>query len=139
MKFRKRGALALGLLALGIAAALPAALLSSGTSKARQAALRVHTDAPGIGGLADGREGAGIWRTDNALAPHPLWKQVSDGYLASNAIGSLVIDPTQPNGQTIYAGTGEGNGSSDSEAGVGLYKSTNGGSTWQLLSGSQSV
>lgn len=33
-------------------------------------------------------------------------------------------------------GTGEPNGSGDSEAGVGLYKSTDGGSSWSLVSGS---
>src|SRR5207249_7265554 len=32
--------------------------------------------------------------------------------------------------------TGEPNGSSDSEAGVGLYKSTDGGGTWTPVSGS---
>src|SRR5206468_3095905 len=38
---------------------------------------------------------------------------------------------------TIYAGTGEPNGSGDSEAGVGLYRSTDGGSSWSLVSGSR--
>jgi hypothetical protein len=35
-----------------------------------------------------------------------------------------------------YVGTGEPNGSGDSEAGVGLYKSINGGSSWSLVAGS---
>jgi hypothetical protein len=38
--------------------------------------------------------------------------------------------------KTLYAGTGETNGSSDSEAGVGLYKSTDGGKNWTLVAGS---
>ena len=37
---------------------------------------------------------------------------------------------------TLYAGTGEPNASGDSEAGVGIYKSTNGGETWTLVPGS---
>src|SRR5207248_5461820 len=57
----------------------------------------------------------------------------------SNAIGSLVFDPNDANGNTLYAGTGEPNGSGDSEAGVGLYKSINGGSSWSLVSGSTAV
>src|SRR5207237_8475888 len=56
--------------------------------------------------------------------------------ITSNAIGSIVFDPNDATGNTLYAGTGEPNGSGDSEAGVGLYKSTDGGSSWSLVSGS---
>ena len=56
--------------------------------------------------------------------------------IPSNAIGSIVFDPNDPNGNTLYVGTGEPNGSSDSEAGVGLYKSTDFGKTWTLVAGS---
>lgn len=82
--------------------------------------------------------GGGIWETDNGLAPVPSWHASSSG-LASNAIGSLVLDPTDPTGATLYAGTGEPNGSSDSEAGVGLFKSINFGKSWQLVEGSVAV
>ncbi len=82
-----------------------------------------------------GAAGGGIWTTTNGLAPKPTWHSSSSG-LASNAIGSIVIDPTDPTGATLYVGTGEQNGSSDSEAGVGLYKSTNYGKTWHLVTGS---
>src|SRR5262249_62312772 len=41
--------------------------------------------------------------------------------------------------RTLYAGTGEPNGSADSEAGVGLYKSINGGQSWSLVPGSLAV
>src|SRR5262249_50468554 len=47
-----------------------------------------------------------------------------------NAIGSIAVDPNDPTGNTIYAGTGESNASADSGAGVGLYKSIDGGDTW---------
>ncbi|HEY6409056.1 MAG TPA: hypothetical protein VIY29_16465 [Ktedonobacteraceae bacterium] len=82
-----------------------------------------------------GAAGGGIWETDSGLAPVPTWHASSNG-LASNAIGSLVIDPNDPSGATLYAGTGEANGSSDSEAGVGLFKSTNFGKSWTLVTGS---
>src|SRR5581483_7231421 len=36
----------------------------------------------------------------------------------------------------LYAGTGEPNASGDSEAGVGIYKTTDGGATWALVPGS---
>ena len=47
--------------------------------------------------------------------------------------------PQRRDGNTIYAGTGEPNGSGDSEAGLGLYKCTNGGDTWTLVSGKPAV
>ncbi|MBV9710729.1 MAG: hypothetical protein JO011_07445 [Ktedonobacteraceae bacterium] len=82
-----------------------------------------------------GAAGGGIWTTTNGLAAAPTWHSSSDG-LASNAIGSITIDPTDASGKTLYVGTGEPNGSSDSEAGVGLYKSTDYGESWHLVPGS---
>src|SRR3989441_462589 len=73
--------------------------------------------------------GGGIWRTDNALAGGGAsWTFVSNSF-ATNAIGTL----TYANG-VLYAGTGEPNASGDSEAGMGLYKSTDGGDTGAQLS-----
>lgn len=85
-----------------------------------------------------GAAGGGVWEADNGLATKPGWHSSSDG-LASNAIGSIVIDPNDPTGRTLYVGTGEQNGSSDSEAGVGLYRSTNYGQSWTLVQGSVAV
>jgi hypothetical protein len=52
----------------------------------------------------------------------------------SAAIGSLWVDPANKN--HVLVGTGEPNGSSDSEAGVGMYSTTDGGNHWTLLAGS---
>ncbi|HEY3204246.1 MAG TPA: exo-alpha-sialidase [Thermoanaerobaculia bacterium] len=79
--------------------------------------------------------GGGIWRTKKGLSGSPNWEFVS-GSFATNAIGSLIIDPTDASGNTLYAGTGEPNVSADSEAGMGIYRSTDGGDTWTLLPGS---
>jgi hypothetical protein len=81
-----------------------------------------------------GAAGGGVWKTPDALAPSPTWTEVSAGQIPSNAIGSIVFDPSNPS--IIYVGTGEPNGSSDSEAGVGLFKSIDGGSTWSPVAGS---
>jgi hypothetical protein len=83
--------------------------------------------------------GGGIWMTHNALSKHPAWQQISDGEIPTTSIGSMLIDPTDPSGRTIYVGTGEPNGSSDSEAGLGLYKSTDAGRHWALVPGSWDV
>ena len=45
-------------------------------------------------------------------------------------IGDICVDPNNPN--VLYAGTGEANGGHNNIAGGGLYKSTDGGATWQL-------
>ena len=65
----------------------------------------------------------------------PNWQFVS-GSFATNAIGSLLMDKNDATGNTLYAGTGEPNASGDSEAGVGIYKTTDGGETWALVAGS---
>jgi len=78
--------------------------------------------------------GGGVWRTDKALTGSN-WQFVSSSF-GTNAIGSLLMDPSDPTGNTLYAGTGEPNASNDSEAGVGIYKTTDGGQTWALVPGS---
>jgi hypothetical protein len=81
-----------------------------------------------------GVAGGGIWRTENALAPNPEWKQMNPEGLDQNSVGTLVLDPSDKTGNTLYLGTGEPNRcSSGCEAGVGLYKSTNGGADWTKL------
>jgi hypothetical protein len=85
-----------------------------------------------------GAAGGGVWRTTNATAPNPAWKQIS-GAIPTNAIGSIAVDPNDPTHKTIYVGTGEANASGDSEAGLGLYKTTDGGAHWSLVQGSFAV
>jgi hypothetical protein len=82
-----------------------------------------------------GAAGGGVWFTPDAMAGKPKWSP-SNGTIPSNAIGSIVYDPNDSTGNTVYVGTGEPNGSSDSEAGVGLYKSIDGGHSWSLVTGS---
>jgi hypothetical protein len=82
--------------------------------------------------------GGGVWRSTNALGAAPLWVNISGG-IPTNAIGSITVDPTDPSGKTIYVGTGEANSSGDSEAGLGLYKTTDGGDNWSLVPGSFAV
>jgi hypothetical protein len=82
-----------------------------------------------------GAAGGGVWFTANAMASNPKWVS-SNGTIPSYAIGSIVFDPNDSTGMTVYVGTGEPNGSSDSEAGVGLFKSTDGGATWSPVAGS---
>src|SRR5690348_5587191 len=40
-----------------------------------------------------GVSGGGIWRTDNATAPNPVWKQISPEDLDQNSVGTLTLVP----------------------------------------------
>jgi hypothetical protein len=72
--------------------------------------------------------GGGVWRTDDALKTQPTWTYLS-GSFGINAVSSIALDPNDSN--AVWVGTGEANASADSEAGVGLYKSTDGGESWR--------
>ncbi len=78
--------------------------------------------------LYAGTAGGGVWKTTNALAAAPRWDSIGQD-IPSNAIGYVY---RAPNGD-MYVGTGEPNGSGDSEAGVGLYKSTDGGGSFRRV------
>lgn len=66
----------------------------------------------------------GVWKTTDGGAN---WTALTDG-LTSLASGSIAVDKNNPN--VIYYGTGEMNFSLDCQYGDGLFKSTDGGSTW---------
>jgi hypothetical protein len=74
--------------------------------------------------------GGGIWTTKNGLAGTPHWEYLG-GPLGINSAGAVTIDSNDPSGNTVYVGTGEANiCGSGCVAGVGIYKSTDGGQTW---------
>jgi photosystem II stability/assembly factor-like uncharacterized protein len=69
----------------------------------------------------------GLWKsTDGALSFTPLF---DDQPVA--AIGAVAI--FQPSPEIVWAGTGEGNPRNSTSVGNGIYKSADGGRTWQHL------
>ena len=69
----------------------------------------------------------GIWKTVNAGTSFvPLWEK---GPIAS--MGDLAIAPSNPN--IIWAGTGEEDSRNSVAPGYGIYKSVDGGVTWQSM------
>ncbi|HVM88310.1 MAG TPA: sialidase family protein, partial [Puia sp.] len=77
-----------------------------------------------------GSVSGGLWKTTNFTSSSTTWSQISS--VSENlAITSLAQDPTNSN--ILYAGTGEGYFNVDALRGLGIYKSTDGGATWNLL------
>ena len=70
--------------------------------------------------------GGGIWKTIDA---GQTWRPVADSLPA--AVGALAVAPSAPG--TIYVGTGQVAPRYDIAAGRGVFKSTDGGKTWQAL------
>lgn len=77
-----------------------------------------------------GSVGGGLFKTTNFTNATPTWVPVND-FLPNLAITAIVQDPVNPN--NIYAGTGEGWFNIDAIVGRGIYKSTDGGTTWNAL------
>jgi photosystem II stability/assembly factor-like uncharacterized protein len=67
----------------------------------------------------------GVWKTEDAGV---TWTPLFDGQPVAS-IGALAIAPSDSN--VKYAGTGESDIRSDLASGDGVYKSTDGGKTWQ--------
>lgn len=67
----------------------------------------------------------GVWRSDDSGAS---WQPLTDD-LPSLAVGALALDPNNSN--TIYLGTGEAHFSSSTYYGAGIFKSVDGGQSWQ--------
>lgn len=78
--------------------------------------------------FAGGADG-GIWKSSNRGSS---WTPVGD-FLGTLSIGALLIEEGSRGRYTVYAGTGEANTSSDSYAGIGVLKSTDGGTSWTQM------
>ncbi len=69
----------------------------------------------------------GLWKTENEGT---TWEPAFDQGPAT-AIGDVTIAPS--NSQIVWMGTGEANIFRSSQAGCGVYKSSDGGKTWQHM------
>jgi photosystem II stability/assembly factor-like uncharacterized protein len=72
-----------------------------------------------------GSASGGIFRTDDAGA---TWQSIFDDHDVAS-IGALAIAPSNPS--IIWAGTGEAHIRSNVSVGNGIYRSLDGGATWQ--------
>jgi photosystem II stability/assembly factor-like uncharacterized protein len=89
------------------------------------AALAVDPSDPSV--VYAGAAGGGVWKTTNDGAS---WTPLFDSQ-PSLVIGAIAVDPVTTD--TLYVGTGEG--VLRGYYGKGIFKSTDGGATWNLVGG----
>ncbi len=74
-------------------------------------------------GVASG----GLWRTTDGGA---TWVPIGDGKIPVGSMGAIAVADSDPN--VIYVGTGSDGVRSNVSTGRGVYKSSDGGATWQF-------
>ncbi|MEO8111749.1 MAG: Calx-beta domain-containing protein [Ginsengibacter sp.] len=77
----------------------------------------------------------GIWKCSNLSNVNPAWVKVTD-ILDNIAVSCIVQDQANP--AIMYFGTGEIWGNIDALRGLGIWKSTDGGTTWNHLASTTS-
>ncbi len=75
-----------------------------------------------------GSVAGGVWKTQDAGI---TWINMSDGWFATSSVGALTVSDSDPN--VIYVGMGEATIRGDVSHGDGIYRSSDGGQTWEHL------
>jgi photosystem II stability/assembly factor-like uncharacterized protein len=75
-------------------------------------------------GVASG----GVWKTENAGT---TWSSIFDSQQDVYSVGTVVLDPRDPN--IVWVGTGENNAQRSVSYGNGIYKSEDGGRSWRNM------
>ncbi|MEK7328094.1 MAG: hypothetical protein AAB217_22860 [Chloroflexota bacterium] len=99
--------------------------IGPGNIGGRIRAIVIHPTTPNT--MWIGSVSGGIWKTTDGGAS---WS-IQDDFMANMAVSTMIMDPTNSN--TLYAGTGEGFYNIDGIRGAGIFKTTNGGTTWTQL------
>jgi photosystem II stability/assembly factor-like uncharacterized protein len=86
--------------------------------------IQCHPGDPNI--IYIGTAGGGTWKSDDRGV---TFKPVFDKHTMS--IGCITIDPQKPD--TLWVGTGETNMRNSVSVGTGLYRTANGGKTWEFM------
>ena len=73
-----------------------------------------------------GSTGGGIWKTEDAGSS---WSNVADEYLESASVGAIDVADSDPS--VIWAGMGSACIRGNTSMGDGVYRSTDGGRSWQ--------
>ncbi len=79
-----------------------------------------------------GSVAGGLWKTSNITASLANWILVND-FMSNLAIADICQDPRPGFQNNLYVCTGESYSNSDAIRGVGVFKSTDDGVTWNFL------
>lgn len=88
----------------------------------------VAGDATNLGTFYMGATGGGMWKTTDYGTS---WKNVSDGFFKTPSIGAISVSQVSP--ELIYVGTGTDGLRSNIITGKGMYKTADGGKTWDHI------
>ncbi|WP_338790543.1 S-layer homology domain-containing protein [Bernardetia sp. MNP-M8] len=77
-----------------------------------------------------GAVSGGLWYNNDITNATSQWQNIND-FWANLAVTSIAYDPS--NTQIMYAGTGEGFFNVDAVRGAGIWKTSDGGQTWNQL------
>ena len=73
-----------------------------------------------------GATGGGVWKTEDYGT---TWTNVSDDYFTTPSIGAIAVAQNDPN--IVYVGTGSDGLRSNVIEGKGMFRSLDGGSSWE--------
>lgn len=99
--------------------------IGPGNIGGRVRSILIHPTTPAT--MWAGSVSGGIWKTTNGGTS---WHVLTD-FMSNMAVSTMIMDRTNPN--IIYAGTGEGFFNADRVRGAGIFKTSNGGTTWARL------
>jgi photosystem II stability/assembly factor-like uncharacterized protein len=99
--------------------------IGPGGMSGRVTAIDVVTENPDI--MYVGTASGGLWKSTSAGID---WKPVFDNQPTAS-IGAVAIQQSNPS--VIWVGTGEGNPRNSLNGGFGVYRSLNGGKTWESM------
>jgi hypothetical protein len=98
----------------------------SGLVTGRMSALAIQANGTVWAGAADG----GVWKSSNG---GNSWTPTFDTQ-GSLSIGTIAVNPAD---QSVWVGTGENNTAFENYRGIGVLRSSDGGSTWSIVGGSE--
>ena len=99
--------------------------IGPGTMSGRVTSIDVVRDNPKI--IYVGTASGGLWKS---VSGGMTWESMSED-MPVQSIGAVAIDPSNPD--VIWAGTGEGNPRNSHTSGAGLFRSIDGGHSWDLM------
>ncbi len=99
--------------------------IGPGTMSGRVTAIAVPHNAPEV--IYVGTASGGLWRSQSAGL---TWEAIFDDQ-PTQSIGAVALSPLNPD--LVWVGTGEGNPRNSHTSGRGLYRSLDGGASWEAM------